>query len=79
VSGLLTGTDVARTLGTTAADGPVYISSRMVSDRTGTLLDDMTIEQLSTAVQRPVVAEPDLPGVAKDVLRRARRKRAKAA
>jgi putative radical SAM enzyme (TIGR03279 family) len=79
VSGLLTGSDVARTLGSTAADGPVYISNRMISDRTGTLLDDMTIEQLSEAVQRPVVAAPDLAAVAKDLLHRKRRLPATAA
>ena len=52
---------------------PLYISDRMVSQRTGTLLDDTTIEEVERALGRPVVPAADLSDVARDLRTRARR------
>jgi hypothetical protein len=45
----------------------------MISQRTGTLLDDMTIEEVELALGRPVVPAADLSDVARDLRTRARR------
>jgi NifB/MoaA-like Fe-S oxidoreductase len=72
VSGLLTGLDLRQAFTRRPGDGPVYISDRMVSQRTGTLLDDATVEDVATAIGRPVVAAGQLSEVARDLARRQR-------
>ncbi len=57
ISGLLTGGDLIRAIGAPTTDAPLYISSRMISDRTHTLLDDLTIDEVAAAgrtASRPV-------------------------
>lgn len=72
VSGLLTGQDLAAAL-TGKTDGrPVYITSRAISDRTHTLLDDMTIAELAGAIGADVVPALTFSDVAGDLRRRAR-------
>ena len=70
ISGLLTGGDLVREFGTDGAAAPLYISSRMVSDRTQTLLDDLTIDELSTQLRRPIVPCLTLTDVARDLKQR---------
>ncbi|MBA3451388.1 MAG: DUF512 domain-containing protein, partial [Chloroflexia bacterium] len=72
VSGLLGGKDLLTAFGGRGDPAPLYISDRMVSQRTGTLLDDMTIEELAIALDRQVVPAADLSGVARDLHTRAR-------
>jgi putative radical SAM enzyme (TIGR03279 family) len=57
VSGLLTGTDVARavTAAGAGAPGPLFLPQSMLSQRYGNFLDDMTPEQLSQRLGRPVL------------------------
>jgi putative radical SAM enzyme (TIGR03279 family) len=78
VSGLLSGRDLLAAFERRPSSGPLYISDRMVSQRTGTLLDDMTIEEVEVALGRPVVPAADLSDVARD-LRTRTRSRAQAA
>jgi NifB/MoaA-like Fe-S oxidoreductase len=73
VSGLLSGQDLLAAFARRAETDPLYISDRMVSQRTGTLLDDMTIEEVERALGRPVVPAADLPDVARDLRTRSRR------
>jgi NifB/MoaA-like Fe-S oxidoreductase len=73
VSGLLSGQDLLATFARRPTTEPLYISDRMVSQRTGTLLDDMTIEEIETTLGRPVVPAADLSDVARDLRTRARR------
>ena len=73
VSGLLSGQDLLATFARRPGTEPLYISDRMVSHRTGTLLDDMTIEEVETALGRTVVPAADLSDVARDLRTRARR------
>ena len=70
VSGLLTGQDFAGALAGKTAGKPVYITSRAISDRTHTLLDDMTLADLSTAIESPVVPTLTFSDVASDLRRR---------
>jgi putative radical SAM enzyme (TIGR03279 family) len=72
VSGLLSGRDLLAALAGQSSPAPLYVSDRMVSDRTGTLLDDMTIAEVAAALGRPVVPAADLPGVARDLRSRLR-------
>jgi NifB/MoaA-like Fe-S oxidoreductase len=72
VSGLLSGQDLLAAFARRPTSEPLYISDRMVSQRTGTLLDDMTIEEVETALGRPVVPAADLSDVARDLRTRAR-------
>lgn len=72
VSGLLTGSDVVQALQRVSDDAPLYISARMISDRTHTLLDDMTIADLSAALARPVVPAITLSDLARDLKQRTR-------
>jgi hypothetical protein len=44
----------------------------MVSQRTGTLLDDMTVAEVESALGRPVVPAADLADVARDARSRLR-------
>jgi putative radical SAM enzyme (TIGR03279 family) len=78
VSGLLSGRDLLAAFERRPSSGPLYISDRMVSQRTGTLLDDTTIEEVEVALGRPVVPAADLSDVARD-LRTRTRSRAQAA
>jgi NifB/MoaA-like Fe-S oxidoreductase len=71
VSGLLTGQDLLATFARRPSRGPLYVSDRMVSQRTGTLLDDQTIEDVAIALGRPVVPAVDLSDVARDLRTRA--------
>ena len=73
VSGLLSGQDLLAAFGRRPAGEPLYISDRMVSQRTGTLLDDMTIDEVERALGRPVVPAGDLSDVARDLRTRSRR------
>ncbi len=69
VSGLLSGQDLLFALERRGQDGPVFVSRRMVSDRTGTLLDDMDLDAVSRALGRPVRAAETMGEVAR-LLRR---------
>ncbi|HEX2280737.1 MAG TPA: DUF512 domain-containing protein, partial [Thermomicrobiales bacterium] len=73
VSGLLSGQDLLAAFAPRPGSEPLYISDRMVSHRTGTLLDDMMVEEVETALGRPVVPAADLSDVARDLRARARR------
>ncbi|HET9660594.1 MAG TPA: DUF512 domain-containing protein [Thermomicrobiales bacterium] len=72
VSGLLTGQDFATALLGKTDGRPVYITSRAISDRTHTLLDDMTVSELSQAIGSDVVPALTFSDVAADLRRRAR-------
>ena len=76
ISGLLTGSDLVAALGGRSDDSPLYISSRMISDRTNNLLDDMTIAALSNELQRPVVPALMLSDVGRDLRQRQRLRQA---
>jgi putative radical SAM enzyme (TIGR03279 family) len=78
VSGLLSGHDLLAAFDRHPSDAPLYISDRMVSQRTGTLLDDRTVEDVETELRRPVVPAGDLAAVARD-LRQRRARQAPAA
>ena len=67
VSGLLGGADLLAAFEHGRDDSPLYISERMVSQRTGTLLDDMTIAEVESRLGRPVVSAADLADVARDL------------
>lgn len=71
VSGLLTGQDLLEAFSQRPARGPLFISSRMVSDRTGTLLDDRTVESVGHALGCDVIPAEGLGDIGK-ALRRAR-------
>lgn len=70
VSGLLTGQDFAGALMGKTQGRPVYITSRAISDRTHTLLDDMTVAELSAAIGADVVPTLTFSDVASDLRRR---------
>ena len=72
ISGLLTGGDLIRAAGSLSTRRPIYISSRMISDRTGTLLDDLTMDEVQARLNRPVVPALTLSDVARDAGRRLR-------
>jgi putative radical SAM enzyme (TIGR03279 family) len=76
VSGLLTGRDLVTGLAERVDGEPVYISSRMVSDRTHTLLDDMTVAEVGQALRAPVVPCLMLSDVARDLRQRVRDRKA---
>jgi putative radical SAM enzyme (TIGR03279 family) len=67
ISGLLTGGDLIEALGSESITEPLYISSRMISDRTQTLLDDITVTELNAKLGRPVVPCLTLTDVARDL------------
>jgi NifB/MoaA-like Fe-S oxidoreductase len=67
VSGLLSGRDLLAAFERRPAHGPLYIADRMISQRTGTMLDDMTVEEVGAALGRPVVPADDLAEVARDL------------
>jgi putative radical SAM enzyme (TIGR03279 family) len=70
ISGLLTGGDLIRAFERDGSRSPLYVSSRMISDRTQTLLDDMTVEEVSGVLGRPVVPCLTLTDVARDLKQR---------
>jgi putative radical SAM enzyme (TIGR03279 family) len=72
ISGLLTGGDLIRAFSGESGTDPIYISSRMISDRTQTLLDDLTMEQVQAELGRPVVPCLTLSDVARDLRHRRR-------
>ncbi len=72
VSGLLTGQDLIDRLSEHPGTGPVYISNRMVSDRTHTLLDDLPVAELSRRLGREVVPCGLMSDVARDMRARIR-------
>jgi putative radical SAM enzyme (TIGR03279 family) len=76
ISGLLTGSDLIRALPRNGTTSPLYISSRMISDRTHTLLDDITLSDLSAQLGRPVVPAYALSDVGRDLRQRSRLRRA---
>ncbi len=70
VSGLLSGIDLVRALGELPSHGPIFVSRKMISDRTGTLLDDQRIEDVSRQLGRPVVPAETMSEVAAHLRRR---------
>ena len=72
VSGLLTGRDLLHAFEGRPADGPLYVSDRMLSRRTETLLDDTTVDEVGKALGRPVVPAGFLSEVARDLRGRQR-------
>ena len=71
VSGLLTGQDLLAGLASRPYEGPLFISSRMLSDRTGTLLDDRTVDEVGAELGRPVIPAEGLKDIGQ-ALRRMR-------
>lgn len=69
VSGLLTGRDVLAALEDRPGDEPVFISNHMISARTNTLLDDMRLDELQTALGRPVIVAEHLSDVCRELAR----------
>lgn len=65
VSGLLSGQDLVSGLKDLPGDSPVFVTRTMISDRTGTLLDDQRIEDVATQLGRPVVPTETMSDVAK--------------
>jgi putative radical SAM enzyme (TIGR03279 family) len=63
VSGLLTGGIVQNAIGDEESREPVFISETMVSRRTNTFLDDMTIEDLAASLGREVIPAENLSEV----------------
>ena len=72
VSGLLSGRDLLAAFADRPATGPLYIPERMVSQRTGTLLDDLTVAEVERELARPVVVADQLADVARDLRARSR-------
>ncbi len=66
VSGLLTGSDIVAALEEVPGSEPVFISNHMISARTNTLLDDMRVDELETAIQRPVLVAEHLSDVCRE-------------
>jgi len=64
ISGLLTGGELVRVFGDRPGSEPLFISTTMISRRTNTLLDDMSIEDLRTALRRDVIVAEHLSDVA---------------
>ncbi len=70
VSGLLTGGDIVTALEHRPGSEPVFVSNHMISARTSTLLDDMRIEDLQSALQREVIVAEHLSDVCRILGRR---------
>ena len=62
---VLTGTDLIDQLKDMPGDGPVFVTKKMISDRNGLLLDDSRIEDVATALRRPVVPCESMSDVAR--------------
>ncbi|HEV2072458.1 MAG TPA: DUF512 domain-containing protein [Thermomicrobiales bacterium] len=54
VSGLLSGADLIEQLKDEPANGPIFVTKKMISDRTGTLLDDTRIEDVASQLGRAI-------------------------
>lgn len=67
VSGLLSGRDLLNAFGNHVDDRPLYISERMISQRNGLLLDDMTVEQVARELRRPIIPAGELSDIAADL------------
>jgi len=67
VSGLLTGSDLIAEFGEDGDDAPLFVSSRMLSDRTETLLDDLTIDDVSGRLGRAVIPATTMGEVARSL------------
>lgn len=76
VSGLLTGQDLVADVRRAGGEGPVYVSDRMISSRTQTLLDDMTVADVTAAIGRPLVPCDVLSDVGRELWQRTRERRA---
>lgn len=63
VSGLLTGSELVRVFADRPGNEPLFISTTMLSRRTQTLLDDMTIDDLRSALRRDVIVAEHLSDV----------------
>lgn len=63
ISGLLTGGELVRVFGDRPGDEPIFISTTMISRRTHTLLDDMHLDDLKTALRRDVIVAEHLSDV----------------
>jgi putative radical SAM enzyme (TIGR03279 family) len=63
VSGLLTGAIVRDAVIAEQSSDPVFISDTMVSRRTHTFLDDMSVDQLADSLGRSVIPAENLSGV----------------
>lgn len=72
VSGLLTGRDILHALDRRPSRGPLYISDRMLSHRTETLLDDARLDTVAAVLGRPVVPASVMSDVARDLRQRNR-------
>lgn len=70
VSGLLCGVDIVDQLKNEPANGPVFVTKKMISDRTGTLLDDMRMEDVASQLGRPMVPADKMAEVAAYLRRR---------
>ncbi len=65
VSGLLSGRDLVDGLLEQEGDGPIFVTRKMISDRTGTLLDDQSIDEVADQLGRPVVPCDTMSDVAR--------------
>jgi putative radical SAM enzyme (TIGR03279 family) len=72
VSGLLSGGDLVSAFERRSSTGPLYISDRMISQRTGTLLDDLPLRDVSQRLGRPVIPCAQLGDIGRDLHRRRR-------
>jgi putative radical SAM enzyme (TIGR03279 family) len=72
VSGLLTGAIVRDAIQNEASDEPVFISETMVSRRTHTFLDDMSVSELEHSLGRRVVPAENMSQVIEALDRSAR-------
>jgi putative radical SAM enzyme (TIGR03279 family) len=73
VSGLLTGQDlIAHLKGWSKGKGPVYVSNRMISDRTQTMMDDLTVADVTRELGRQLVPCGLMSDVARDLRLRLR-------
>ncbi len=65
VSGLLSGQDLVDGLRDSDDDGPIFVTRKMISDRTGTLLDDQIIEDVAGQLGRPIIPCDTMSDVAR--------------
>lgn len=70
VSGLLTGGDIVDQLKDEPSNGPLFVTRTMISDRTGTLLDDQRVEDVASQLGRTVVPADKMAEVAAYLRRR---------
>jgi NifB/MoaA-like Fe-S oxidoreductase len=60
---LLTGANVRDAVRLERTEEPVFISDTMISRRTNTFLDDMSVSELSETLERPVIPAENLSEV----------------